>query len=303
VSLAPIPRFSNLVPPDPRDVLERTVVALGVLGVSQHGTRRPERRVGLESSVESPVVGREPLDGRISSEDIGVVSVDRSIGIADAGIEVVDGRVGVGRIAAVRASVGRPRCVRTCIVRARRRVEPGADDQLGGGESGDLLGHRPGVAVGDETLAGGDVDDRQSERRGGPVVVDIAAGVGDALARDRADVRRRARLDQLVVDGGSRREHLGHRAVDEAARRRGVFDLFGERDPVVGLEQRLEVRRGGVDRDPRHRVLPGRVGALGERHLADAGDRLGRLTERLVEVADLEQHERVLVGGTQVGVL
>ena len=76
-----------------------------------------------------------------------------------------------------------------------------------------------------------------------------------------------------------------------------------DRDAEPRVEERLEVGRGVVDGDPGHRVVTGRVRALRERHLADPRDGLGGLAERLVEVADLKQHQGVLVGGTEVGVL
>jgi len=117
-----------------------------------------------------------------------------------------------------------------------------------------------------------------------------------ASARHRRHVVRRPRLQQLVFDDGPGSDHLGDGAVDEPGRLLGVFDLIAEGDAVAGIEERSEVGRGVVDGDPGHRVVAGGVGALRQRHLADAGDRLGRLAERLVEVADLEQHEGVLVG-------
>ena len=259
-------RAPQVVPPDARDVRERAVVALRVLRVRQ------ERADGA-------AFGRRVEDGRRFRD----VRRQRPVGL----VEVERRRLVLGhhRLEPERRGVD---------------VGPGRDEEFRRREAFEFVPDPILARARHLTLAGRDVERREGGRR---AVVSVVTSVTCVFADERAEIRRARAVEQFVVDDGPRRDDVRHRAVDQSRRLLGVFDLVGDRDAEVRVEQRLEVRRRVIDRNTRHRVGPRGILPLGEGDLADAGDRLGGLAERLVEVAHLEEHERVRVGLTELEVL
>ena len=184
-----------------------------------------------------------------------------------------------------------------------RRHEPprgvldvgGRDKELARLERGDRRRKPVGpLAVGEAVvpLAGRDVD-----RRVGPETLprgvdgDKEAVVGPA--------------EQTVLDDRPGRHDAGHLASNEALREPGVLDLVADGDLVPFPDEATQVALDGVVRDPGHRgpVAAGVRGPGGQHHIELAGEQSRVVPERLVEVADPEEHEVARVPGLDAFVL
>ncbi len=155
----------------------------------------------------------------------------------------------------------------------------GIEDFLGAGLEhlvGEGFPLRPG-ALGRPHLAGDEVG------QGQPPAVRTEVDGGDR--------QRFLGVVGLDLDGRARRQDLDDLPLDDALGRPRVLDLLADGDLVAEAEELREVGVDGVEGDAAHGdLLPGGQGQAEER-----GGRLGVLVEHLVEIAQPEEEEGVLV--------
>ena len=149
----------------------------------------------------------------------------------------------------------------------------------------------------DVALAGRDVGRGQTQRPAPTPPRQLRGGAG----------RRLPRFEQGRLERRARRDHAHHAAPHQrtrSARLAGIFELLADRDPVPGLD---EPRQMLVDRADRHagqgRAQPAAHRLRGQLDAQLARDQLGVLVERLVEVAQPEEQDRVRVARLHVQVL
>ena len=121
-------------------------------------------------------------------------------------------------------------------------------------------------------------------------------GIGQShtllLPDDRRDVRVLFGGEQLGVQDRAGRGDAHHRAFHQAAPRFG--DLFADGDAVPGGKEASEMSLSGVSRHAAHRHLlaPAEL-AGGEHDLQGFGRNLGIVAEKLIEVAEAKEEQRI----------
>ena len=114
----------------------------------------------------------------------------------------------------------------------------------------------------------------------------------------------RARVERLLVEDHARGDDADDVALDDAAHRARVLQLFAHRDPMTELGQLGQIAARRVVRDAAHghRILLALV-ARGEGQIEGARHVDGVLVEHLVEVPEAKEHDRVGVARLDVEVL
>ena len=149
------------------------------------------------------------------------------------------------------------------------------DEELGGGNAGDLVGELAVVReLGDGELTGG--------------VIDTGEAGGFPVAEDGGEVVRALVVEQLEIVDGAGGEDAGDLALDEFPGC-GIGRLLGDGDAFPGLEQAGDVALGGVVGNAAH----GGAAALGEGDVHDGRGGFGVLEEHLVEVAEPVEEDHV----------
>ena len=158
-----------------------------------------------------------------------------------------------------------------------------------------------GQRLGRHDFVGGEPVQRVAER--GLVLVPEPEAAGRRLhhrqppplaAREQPEQRRAGRVG-LVFDVGGRGDDTRDLALDQSPGGLGVFDLFAERDFLAELDQPRDVAVHRVVRHPAHRYLAAPAVARRQRQVEPLRHARRVVEENLVEIAQPEQDDRVLV--------
>ena len=173
----------------------------------------------------------------------------------------------------------------------RRRAVGGLDvQQLRGAETDKLIHDPLGGKIDKRKRSRGKLDYRQGRRRPFTGLEKL----------NRGHLVRSGLIEQRLVHERARREHAGHRPIDDTLGFPRILDLVADRHAVAGLDHPPQVRLDGVIGHAGHGNA---FGPLGEGDAQDLIRQHGIVAEHLIEVAHAKKQHAVGVLRFEAGML